>query len=261
MLRPFPSSMRAAANTPAEPVGACVAHFPTGSSLPRYQGGSASASYPFEACSAFTRVAARIGVLQTMSLPPSSAPTATGWNDSCRAGFAPAEEWRLPRRTSECFRRCRYLHHPLRLLPAGTTVAGRDSHPLKNGAFHGAPDKGDYVAFGHAGKVRKLVCFRQLESVTVGWLGVVISAIAAWLLWDNGWLWLVGAIGVGGIELWSWGIMHNFATEVAKYRRSYTGGFYDFTRHEVDAIPDWIATLNLVGFVAAIGLLIVGFVI
>ena len=36
---------------------------------------------------------------------------------------------------SECFRRCRYLHHPLRLLPAGTTVAGRDSHPLKNGAF------------------------------------------------------------------------------------------------------------------------------
>ena len=60
----------------------------------------------FEACSAFTRVAARMlakppkaarffGVLQTMSLPPSSAPTATGWSDSCRAGFAPAEEWRL----------------------------------------------------------------------------------------------------------------------------------------------------------------------
>ena len=53
----------------------------------------------FEACSAFTRVAARmvaeppkaarfIGVLQTMSLPPSSAPTATGWSDSCRAGLA-----------------------------------------------------------------------------------------------------------------------------------------------------------------------------
>ena len=47
VLRPFPSSMRAAANTPAEPVGACVAHFPTGVSLPCYQGGSASASYPF----------------------------------------------------------------------------------------------------------------------------------------------------------------------------------------------------------------------
>ena len=36
-----------------------------------------------------------IRVLQPMSLPPSSAPTATGWSDSCRAGFAPAEEWRL----------------------------------------------------------------------------------------------------------------------------------------------------------------------
>ena len=36
-----------------------------------------------------------VEVLQPMSLPPSSAPTATGWSDSCRAGFAPAEEWRL----------------------------------------------------------------------------------------------------------------------------------------------------------------------
>ena len=59
----------------------------------------------FEVCSAFTRVAARmvaeppraarLGVLRTMSLPPSSAPIATGWSDSCRAGFAPAEERRL----------------------------------------------------------------------------------------------------------------------------------------------------------------------
>ena len=40
-----------------------------------------------------------IEVLQTMSLPPSSAPTVTGWSDSCRAGFAPAEDWRLSRRT------------------------------------------------------------------------------------------------------------------------------------------------------------------
>ena len=42
--------------------------------------------------------------------------------------------------TLECFSRCRYLHRPLRLLPAGATVAGRDSHPLRNGAFHGAPE-------------------------------------------------------------------------------------------------------------------------
>ena len=31
-----------------------------------------------------------IEVLQAMSLPPSPAPIATGWSDSCRAGFAPA---------------------------------------------------------------------------------------------------------------------------------------------------------------------------
>ena len=118
MLRPFPSSMRAAANTPAEPVGACVARFPTGSSLPRYQGGSASAS-------PLSRPARR-----SLTLRPA-------WSLS--------RPWRPV--ASECFRRCRCLHHPLRLLPAGTTVAGRDSHPLKNGAFHGAPDKGGYVTF------------------------------------------------------------------------------------------------------------------
>ena len=111
MLRPFPSSMRAAANTPAEPVGACVAHFPTGVSLPRYPGGSASALH-------VSRPARRSLVL--------------------RPAWSLSRPWRPV--TSECFRRCRYLHHPLRLLPAGTTVAGWDSHPLKNGAFHGAPD-------------------------------------------------------------------------------------------------------------------------
>ena len=110
VLRPFPSSMRAAANTPAEPVGARVARLPTGGSLPRYQGGSASALNLSRPARRSLRAAARmvaeppkaaryIGVLQTIALPPSSAPTATGWSDSCRAGFAPAEEWRLPRRT------------------------------------------------------------------------------------------------------------------------------------------------------------------
>ena len=57
------------------------------------------------------------GVLRPMSLPPSSAPTATGWSDSCRAGFAPAEEWRLltahpklrPNRPHELFPCGRFL--------------------------------------------------------------------------------------------------------------------------------------------------------
>ena len=93
MLRPIPSSTHATANTPAEPVGARVARFPTAGSLPRFNGGSASAVRVSRSCAAFTRVvacvvteppkAARcIGVLQTMLLPPPSAPTATGWSDS-----------------------------------------------------------------------------------------------------------------------------------------------------------------------------------
>ena len=62
--------------------------------------------------------------------------------EACTAFITLRPAWALsrPRRpvASECFRRCRYLHHPLRLLPAGATVAGRDSHPLRTGALRGA---------------------------------------------------------------------------------------------------------------------------
>ena len=92
MLRPFPSSMRAAANTPAEPVGACVARFPTGSSLPRYQGGSASASYPFEACSAFTRVAARM-----VAKPPLADPLRRSASDDVVTSIVRSDCYRLER--------------------------------------------------------------------------------------------------------------------------------------------------------------------
>ena len=106
VLRPIPSSTHATANTPAEPVGARVARFPTAGSLPHFNGGSASA----------VRV----------SRP-------------ARRSLALWPVWSLsrPRRpvASECFRRCCCLHHPLRLLPTGATVAGRDSHPLRTGAF------------------------------------------------------------------------------------------------------------------------------
>ena len=56
---------------------------------------------------------------------------------------------------------CRYLHHPLRLLPAGATVAGRDSHPLRNGAFRGARQSGvsllspDNEPHGESGQHRR----------------------------------------------------------------------------------------------------------
>ena len=106
VLRPFPSCMHAAATTPAEPAGARVRSLPSRwqpSPNRRRVGFRVSC---FEACAAFTPVAAcmlaeppkaalLVEVLQAISLPPSPAPTATGWSDSCRAGFAPAEKWRL----------------------------------------------------------------------------------------------------------------------------------------------------------------------
>ena len=126
VLRPIPSSIHATANTPAEPVGARVARFPTAGSLPRFNGGSASAvrvSRPARRLLALWPVWSLsrprrpfvIGVLQTMLLPPPSAPTATGWSDSCRAGFAPAEEWRLPTAHVKM-----YAGSPRRGLPQGS---------------------------------------------------------------------------------------------------------------------------------------------
>jgi len=47
--------MHAIVTTPAEPVGACFAHFPIDDSLPRIPVGSACRITHFEACSTFTR--------------------------------------------------------------------------------------------------------------------------------------------------------------------------------------------------------------
>ena len=68
MLRPIPSSIHATANTPAEPVGARVARFPTAGSLPRFCGRLGFRSARFEACSAFTRVVACV-----VAEPPAAA--------------------------------------------------------------------------------------------------------------------------------------------------------------------------------------------
>ena len=99
----------AAASTPAEPVGARVARFPTAVSLPRINGGSASALPVSRPAQRSLRVAACV-LAESPTGDPSS---------------------------SECFSAVRYLPAPLRLLPAGATVAGRDSHPLGHSAGYG----------------------------------------------------------------------------------------------------------------------------
>ena len=95
----------------------------------------------------------------------------------------------------------------------------------------------------------------------MGWLGVVLSVAAAWLLRDQGWSWLASAIAVGVLELWSWGIMHNFAVESAKERAGYIGGFFDITPRDASSIPDWITIVNMLGFIAAVGLLVAGVIL
>ena len=95
----------------------------------------------------------------------------------------------------------------------------------------------------------------------MGFLGVVIAGGATWLLWDNGWPLVTVSIIVAAIEFWSWGVMHNYATEAAKGRPDYSGGFYDFTKREVESVPDWLAVVNLLSFIAAVGLLITGLVL
>ena len=95
----------------------------------------------------------------------------------------------------------------------------------------------------------------------MGWLGVVLSVTAAWFLRDQGWPWLAAAIAVGVLELWSWGLMHNHAVEYAKQRPGYTGGFFDITPRDASSIPDWVTNVNMLGFVAAVGLLIAGLIL
>lgn len=85
----------------------------------------------------------------------------------------------------------------------------------------------------------------------MGWLGPILSGVAALILWgmDHTVLMVLAILSAIG-SFWSWGVMHNFATEVAKRRPTYTGGFYDITPQEADSVPNWIAGLNI-GFSVA----------
>ncbi len=95
----------------------------------------------------------------------------------------------------------------------------------------------------------------------MGWLAVVLSGVAAFLHFRTGHTLLmviaiVAAVGCFG----SWGIMHNYATELAKRRSNYAGGFYDITDREAEAVPNWLAALNMIFTMAGVVLLIIGIV-
>ncbi len=80
----------------------------------------------------------------------------------------------------------------------------------------------------------------------MSWLFMLLSSIAAYMFYENHhiFLMILSIISVIGC-FWSWGIAHNYATEAAKHRSSYTGGFHDFTSEEIDSVPDWITVVNM----------------
>ena len=93
----------------------------------------------------------------------------------------------------------------------------------------------------------------------MGWFQVAVGIVACLLLYGTEnqvafWVAVVATVGT----LWSFGIMHNYATESGKRRSSYKGGFYDITAKEADSVPNSIAGINLLFSMVSIGLLLYG---
>jgi hypothetical protein len=76
--------------------------------------------------------------------------------------------------------------------------------------------------------------------VLLGLIGVVISFLSSY--YTIAVLCLVSSVGC----FWSYGVMHNYATNMARQRASYSGRFYDITPDETRAAPDWITRTNVV---------------
>ncbi|HHV61437.1 MAG TPA: hypothetical protein GXX51_02200 [Firmicutes bacterium] len=95
----------------------------------------------------------------------------------------------------------------------------------------------------------------------MGWFCVLLSGIAPFLMFKMGHtLMMIFAIIAAVGCFWSWGVMHNYATELAKRRWNYTGGFYDITPEEAQAVPDWITWINMGFTFMGVILLIIGII-
>jgi len=95
----------------------------------------------------------------------------------------------------------------------------------------------------------------------MGWLPFLMGIMASILLYKTGpTILFVAAILVTIGDFWSWGIMHNYATNQAKKRLSYRGGFYDFTKKEIETVPNWITRINMVLALFGLILLIIAII-
>lgn len=91
----------------------------------------------------------------------------------------------------------------------------------------------------------------------MGWLTVVLGGIAAYLFYSSDKNALAFAAAVLALlNLWSYGVMHNFAVEAAKQRATYRGEFSDFEKRDLAAVPGWLTNINIASAFLIVFLLI-----
>jgi hypothetical protein len=88
----------------------------------------------------------------------------------------------------------------------------------------------------------------------MGWIGVLLGSLAAIIFFfvSNHIMLCIIALLITMGCFWSWGVMHNYATEMAKRRLNYTGQFFDITPEDTHAVPDWITRINMAFTIGAI---------
>jgi len=95
----------------------------------------------------------------------------------------------------------------------------------------------------------------------MGWLPVLISGLAAFLLFKTGHtVLMIFAIFVAICCFWTWGIMHNYATNAAKRRPNYSGKFFDLTNRDIQAVPDWLSMVSMLFSIGGLVLFIIGII-
>ncbi len=90
------------------------------------------------------------------------------------------------------------------------------------------------------------------------WVGLAISAAAVWLLRDVEGPWTACALGTGIIQFWSTRTMRKFAIDAVVRRSGRLSGVV--TERDVNEVPNWITWINMIAVIAAVGLLIAGFI-
>ena len=96
----------------------------------------------------------------------------------------------------------------------------------------------------------------------MGWLHILLGMIAAVVFWINDYIVLtIVSVVITAVSFWTWGVMHNFATEEAQKRSNYSGDFYDITPTEANSVPNWTATVSLLTALATLALFIISLAI